>query len=100
MDTNLYYTAPSDAAFEEMKKECVTQWETHDNSHGYVDEKVGRIKDIRNIQDNFMYMFAMFDQYGQRAIANRLSPETKKDVRDRMVAGGNAEWVINEILEP
>ena len=98
MTTNLYYTAPSDSSFDEMKKECTAQWNTHDNTHGYVDEKVDRIKDIKNIEDNFMYMFAMFDINGQRAIASRLTSETKKDVHDRLVSGGNPDWVITEIL--
>lgn len=85
----LYYTAPSDEAFEEMKKECLTQWSTHDNKYGYVDEKTSRIKDMHNVQDNFMYMLAMFDQNGQRAVISRLTYPTQQAVRERMLSGGN-----------
>ena len=97
MDSKLYYTAPTDEEFAEMKKECIAQWETHDNSHGYVDGKVARIKDIENTQDNFMYMFAMFDIRGQREVVNRLNAETKKAVRERMISGGNDEQIIDAI---
>ncbi len=97
MTENFYYTAPSDIAFEEMKKECIAQWNTHDNTYGYVDEKVDRIKDIKNIEDNFMYMIAMFDMDGQARVITRLSVETKDAIRDRMIAGGNEDWIIKSI---
>lgn len=92
--SNLYYQAPSDTAFEEMKKECIAQWHTHDNLGGYRDEKIARIKDIQNVQDNFMYMLAMFDMHGQSGVISRLSEETKSAVRERMVAGGNNEQYL------
>lgn len=95
--TKLYYTAPSDTAFEEMKRECIAQWNTHDNTYGYVDGKVVRIKDIRNVQDNFMYMLAMFDMHGVREVIGRLSEETKKEVKDRMIDGGNDENYLEAV---
>lgn len=99
MNTNakLYYTAPRDDLFEEMKRECIAQWRTFDNSYGYVDEKVGRIKDIKNVEDNFMYMLAMFDQMGQTAVIARLSPAAKVAVRERLVAGGNYDYYITAL---
>lgn len=87
-DAKLYYTAPIDELFEEMKKACMEQWATHDNKYGYVDEKTSRIKDINNIKDNFMYMLAMFDIYGQHAVLNKISSEARQAVRERMVSGG------------
>lgn len=96
MDTKLYYAAPSEEAFEEMKKECMTQWGTHDNTYGYVDEKRARIEKIANVQDNFMYMLAMFDQNGQRGVISRLTFPTQQAVRERMLSGGNSpEHLLN-----
>lgn len=91
----LYYTAPSDELFNEMKMECTEQWRTHDNTYGYVDEKLARIKDIKNVEDNFMYMLAMFDHLGIRSILGRCSPEMCEQVRLRMVDGGNDEATMN-----
>lgn len=97
MDSKLYYLAPADEAFEEMKKECLEQWATHDNSYGYVDGKTKRIKNIENVQDNFMYMLAMFDHNGQRAVIARLSDKTRTAVRERMISGGNDEYTLRSI---
>lgn len=93
-NAKLYYTAPTDELFGEMKKACMEQWATHDNRYGYVDEKTSRIKDINNIQDNFMYMLAMFDHIGQRAVVSKLSQEAKNAVRERMISGGNDDYAI------
>ncbi len=85
----LYYTAPTDEAFEEMKKVSIEVWGQYDNEYGYVDGKVSRIKDIQNTGDNFMYMLAMFDHINQRKVIAKLSDETKEAVRVRMIDGGN-----------
>lgn len=87
--SELYYTPPSDEQFNELKEKAIQIWQDYDNTHGYVDEKVKRIKDIQNIQDNFMYVVAMFDTINQHKLANKLSQETRKSVKDRMIAGGN-----------
>ena len=72
-----YYTAPKQKIFEEIKKKAIEIWETYDNQFGYVDEKVGRIKDIKNIRDNTAYMVAMFDSDNQRKLLNKVAGETK-----------------------
>jgi hypothetical protein len=95
--SKLYYTAPSDEMFEEMRQSCLDQWATHDNTYGYVDEKTQRIKTITNIQDNFMYMLAMFDQNGQAAVISKLSAPTKTAVRERMIDGGNPEVYLKAL---
>lgn len=87
--SKLYYTAPSDEAFEDMRKACIEVWGQYDNEFGYVDEKTSRIKEIGNVQDNFMYMLAMFDHINQRKVVEKLSEETKQAVRERMLDGGN-----------
>src|SRR3990167_1302039 len=96
--TKLYYTAPPDEAFEEMKKACLDVWGQYKNSPGgYMEEKTSRIKDIWNVQDNFMYMLAMFDQNNQRMVISKLSGETKNEVRARMIDGGNDYYYLFEI---
>lgn len=95
METKLYYTAPPDNQFNELKEKAIEVWQDYDNEYGYVDEKVGRIKDIKNISDNFMYMVAMFDTENQRKLADKLSPETRQAVRERMIDGGNPpEYIV------
>ena len=95
---NLYYKAPSDEAFEEMKKAAIEVWGQYaDSPGGYMEEKVSRIEGIQNVQDNFMYMLAMFDQDNQRKVIALLSEPTKDAVRERMVAGGNPSFVLEMI---
>lgn len=94
----LYYLPPPDKAFKELKRACMEKWATMGAEQSYRDEKIGRIKDIENVEDNFMYLFAMFDHGNQRIIASRLSEATKQELRDRLKAGGNDEAFINAIL--
>lgn len=94
METKLYYTEPPQDRFDELKKKAVEVWQTYDNEFGYVDEKVERIKDIKNVQDNFMYIVAMFDLNNQKILASKLSDETRIEVRLRMVDGGNPPQYI------
>jgi len=91
---NLYYQAPADELFHEVKKEAIKIWESYDNTHGYSDDKVGRIKDIENVSDNFMYMVAMFDMPNQGKLASNLSEEARSAIRERMIAGGSPEEYI------
>ena len=95
--TKLYYTAPKDESFEDMKKSCIEVWKTMGNAGGYSDEKIGRIKDIGNIGDNFMYMLAMFDMGNQRNVISRLKEETKTELKERMIDGGNDDYYLISI---
>jgi hypothetical protein len=92
----LYYTPPTDKQFNELKEKAIEVWrENYDDAYGYVTGKVNQIKDIGNVQDNFMYMVAMFDINNQALLAVKLSPETRKAVRERMIDGGNPpEYII------
>ena len=94
MEAKLYYTAPTDKQFNELKEKAIEIWSVMGDEPSYSQEKIGRIKDIRNVQDNFMYMVAMFDQNNQAKLANKLSEETRKAVRERMIDGGNPEFLI------
>ncbi|KKM05799.1 hypothetical protein LCGC14_1750410 [marine sediment metagenome] len=91
----LYYTPPTEEQFNELKEKTIEIWNTYDNEFGYVDEKVNSIKDIKNIQDNFIYMVAMFDIVNQRNLADKLSDETRQAVRERLINGGQPEYLIN-----
>lgn len=84
----LYYTPPKQEIFDEVKEKAIELWETYDNTHGYVDEKVGRIKDLENVGDNVMYIIGMFDQSNQRILFSSLTELTRYAINDRIIDGG------------
>ena len=94
IETKLYYTAPSDEMFKELKQAsidlCVEGY-PEDSSPFYAKEKTDRIKNIANVADNFMYMVAMFDIHNQRKLSDKLTPETRKAVCDRMIDSGQPD---------
>lgn len=92
---SLYYTAPSAEAFNEMKTAAAARWSSYDDP--YKSEKLARIYGIENVQDNFMYLFAMFDSTNQRIVAHSLSEATLKELRDRLLDGGNDQHYIDQI---
>ena len=77
MDREQYYTAPPQKIFDEIKGASIQVWQTYNNEFGYVDEKVDRIKDIKNIRDNTCYLVAMFDLSNQNKLLSRVEGETK-----------------------
>jgi len=48
--SKLYYTAPTNEIFEEVKAKAIEIWQTYDNTYGYADEKVNKIKDLENVR--------------------------------------------------
>lgn len=92
--TRLYYTPPTNEIFNELKEKAIELWRTFDYEFGDATKKVNSIKDITNVQDNFMYMVAMFDMGNQRKLSALLSEETRKAIRERMIEGGNEEQYI------
>jgi len=94
MEQQLYYTPPPLKQFEELKAKAIELWNEVARTPNYAKEKVDAIKDMENIQDNFMHMVAMFDGGNQRKLAEKLSEETSRSVRERMVDGGNPEYLI------
>lgn len=93
--TRLYYTPPSDEVFEEVKQKAIQLWSGMGDEPSYSKEKIDRIRDIQNIQDNMMYIVAMFDQGNQARLAYLLSVEARKEIRERMIDGGNLEYLIS-----
>lgn len=91
---NLYYEAPADHIFEEVKEAAIKTWKTYDNQFGYADEKVSRIQDLENVSDNIMYIVAMFDMSNQRKLADSLTAEAKRAIIERLIAGGATFEII------
>lgn len=87
MSIELYYTAPSNEVFEEIKQESIKIWQTYDNTYGYVDEKVDRIKDIANVGDNWMYMVSMFDYPNRLKLYSVLKPSTVELIEEALSHG-------------
>lgn len=50
-----------DQQFAIVKAACKAQWETMDNTYGYVDEKLSTVNRLTNVGDNWSYLIAMFD---------------------------------------
>ena len=93
---NLYYTPPTDEQFEEVKQAAIEIWQTYHNSYGYVDEKLNRLRGLGNFGDNFMFIVAMFDHQNQNQnkLAKALSTQARVAIRERLIAGGLPEFLI------
>lgn len=93
--TKLYYIAPPQHIFDEMKQKAGDVWRTVANEDSYLQEKLERIN-IENISDNFMYIFAMFDVFNQRTLVSLLSDEAKQELKARLESGGaDMRYFIN-----
>jgi len=89
MEEKLYYQAPSDEIFEEVKAKVIEIWQGYDNTYGYASEKIARVKEIQNVSDNVMTIAAMFDHINLAKLAEKLSPEARSAMKERMISGGN-----------
>jgi len=96
MSTDLYYTAPEESQFKELKQKAIELWSTKGVTPDYAREKIDTIKDMKNIRDNFMWMVAMFSVDNLEILASMLSEETKKAIKDRIISGGSPEYVFFE----
>ena len=81
----LYYIPPEDKIFNEVKEEAIKIWGSYDDTYGYASEKIGRIKDIENIKDNFMYIVAMFDSNNQNKLMQNISFEAQQAIKERLI---------------
>ena len=91
-EAKLYYTPPADEQFDEVKEKAIEIWSTMGDEPSYSEEKIGRIKDIANVGDNFMYIVAMFDINNQRKLAEKLSDETRGAIAERIKDGGAPDY--------
>ena len=97
MESKLYYTAPSDEIFEEVKQKSIELWTERypeETSPFYAKEKVEGIRNLQNVSDNVMSIVARFDSQNQALLAHKLSSEARDAIRYRMIDGGNDEWMI------
>lgn len=97
MEPQLYYTAPSDKIFNEVKQACIDLWierYPEETSPFYAKEKVERIEPLQNIKDNVMSIVARFDNENMRLLSKKLSPESREALRDRMIDGGAPSYLI------
>ena len=89
--SKLYYTAPQDSIFEEVKQRAIELWTERypeSTSPFYAKEKIDRIKYLANISDNLMYIVAMFDDTNRHFLSLMLTVESREAIRLRMVDGG------------
>jgi hypothetical protein len=84
MSQENYYTAPSDEVFEEIKQKSIEIWQTYDDTYGYATEKIDRVKEIKNVKDNYMHIIGMFDSTNQAKLFIELSAETKIKIMEAM----------------
>lgn len=83
-----YYKAPSEEIFQDIKSNSIKIWKTYDNTYGYVDEKVDRIKDMQNISDNAWTIVAMFDMNNQIELLRLIKPATRKAISQVYINAG------------
>lgn len=84
--SRLYYTAPSQECFDDMKSAALRVWSRYNDP--YRSEKLSQIEHVENIGDNFMYLLAMFDNLNQRHVGEIISKATRETARERMIEGG------------
>lgn len=87
----LYYTPPPSECFDELKAKATALWLTMGDEPSYSREKISRIDPLKNGGDNFMCIVAMFDINNQRKLASMLTPDTQKEICDRMIDGGQPD---------
>ena len=79
----LFYTPPKDECFEELQTICVRFWRTFDEVE-YVDDKINRIKNLKNEGCNFVMMVQMIHPVRREFIAKVLSLETRNEISMRL----------------
>lgn len=87
MKIEQYYIAPPQKVFDEIKENSMKIWQTYDNTYGYVDEKIKRIKDVTNFKDNAWYIVGMFDSLNRLKLLNLVSKETAEMIMDAVNTG-------------
>jgi hypothetical protein len=84
MNIKKYYTAPPQEIFDDIQENAIQIWETYDNEYGYATEKITRVEDMKNIQDNAWAIVAMFDSSNIAKLLTMVKPETGAMILDAM----------------
>ena len=79
----LFYTPPKDGCFEELRTICIRFWRSFDEVE-YVEEKINRIKDLKNESCNFVMMVQKINPISIQIIAKCLSLETRNEISMRI----------------
>ena len=79
----LFYKPPKDECFDELKNLCIRFWRCFDEVE-YVEEKINRIKDLKNEGANFISMVQMIHQNSREILSNHLSLETRNEISMRL----------------
>lgn len=77
--SELFYTAPSDKIFNDVKASAIKIWKTYDDTYGYATEKIKRIENIQNIRDNACYIIAMFDTWNKVSLGKTLEHDESRE---------------------
>lgn len=75
----------SDKTFEEIKQKAIKIWSEYDDEYGYATEKIKRVKEIKNIKDNYQYIINMFDYKNQEYLFSILSDEALRELQNEKV---------------
>jgi cystathionine beta-lyase family protein involved in aluminum resistance len=73
---------PSQEIYNEMKSIAIQVWSSYDNTYGYVTEKINYINSIKNIQDNAMVFYRMFDNSNQETFRSNASNEVLEYIKN------------------
>ena len=95
--SKLYYSPPTDEQFNELKEKAIELWSGMGSEPSYSKEKIDSIKDVGNVEGNFMLLLAMFDSGNQAKVISKLSEETKEAIKVRMIDGGNQGYYLKMI---
>ncbi len=79
-----YYTPPSRHVFDEVKNAAIKIWKGYDDTYGYASNKIRQVKELQNVGDNFMFMYAMFDWNNQPRLMGMVSEEAQREITERM----------------
>ena len=79
----LFYTPPKDEYFDELKNLCIRFWRCFEDVN-YREEKINRIKDLKNEGANFVSMVQMIHQNSREILPKHLSLETRNEISMRL----------------
>ncbi len=79
----LFYTPPKDECFEELRIICIRFWRSFDEAE-YVEEKISRIKNLKNEGCDFVMMIQMIHPVSREVISKSLSLETRNEISMRL----------------
>ena len=66
---------PSQEIYNEIKSIATQIWSSYDDTYGYATEKISYINSIKNIEDNAMVFYRMFDNSNQETFRANASNE-------------------------